>query len=340
MKSNLDLSLQLGYFLYLHNSNLIKNKVRESMRFIENGPEIPNELIQHVRRRLAVFLCGAGVSMRVGLPSFKKLTKSVFKDHYTDIKTVFAEKNAFKKKEYDRALRSLEKRSHMPGKVSTVRDSVIKKLSVSNLIDTDDHLNLLKLSQNENNQVRILTTNFDTKFEHAAKNNELSYKSYATKSIPKPGGLDDKGIFHLHGIIADPDVNTENSELILTSSDFGDAYLRDGWVPRYIEDRMRIGPLILVGYGAEDVAMRLLLETIDTDRSRFKDLHKIYAMYKYKKNSSSLWISKGIIPIEFKDYDTMYTTIAEWAKYNSDPIRLHKSEYLLNKLNLIEDEIK
>ena len=289
------------------------------MRFTENSPEIPIELIRHVRRRIAIFLCGAGVSMRVGLPSFKKLTKDVYKEHHSNIKDVFAEKDAFKKKEYDRALRSLEKRTQIPGKISNVRKSVVNILSEPNSKNTEDHLNLLKLSQNENNEIRILTTNFDTKFEHAAKDRKIKCKSFATKSIPKPGGTEDSGIFHLHGRIADDDVETKYSELILTSSDFGDAYLRDGWIPRYIEDRMRMGPLILVGYGAEDGAMRLLLDSIDADRSRFKDLHKIYAMDIYKKNSSSLWKSKGIIPIEFENFDSLYLTIAEWAKYNTNP---------------------
>ena len=290
------------------------------MRFIENSPEIPHELIQYVRRGLAIFLCGAGVSMRVGLPSFKSLTELVFAEHTEDICNVFAEKDAFEKKEYDRVLRSLEKRTQTPGKVSSVRKSVVKILSAPNTKRSEDHLNLMKLSKNENNQVRILTTNFDTIFENAAKKKRLDFKSYSVKSIPKPGGIEDYGIFHLHGIIGDSEVKTETSELILTSSDFGDAYLRDGWVPRYIEDRMRMGPLVLVGYGAEDGAMRLLLESIDADRSRFKDLYKIYAFDELTENSSSLWEAKGIEPIEFENFDLMYQTIAEWAKYNLDPV--------------------
>ena len=290
------------------------------MKFIENSPEIPHELIQFVRRGLATFLCGAGVSMRVGLPSFKNLTERVFEEHNEDISNVFAEEDAFKKKEYDRVLRSLEKRTHIPGKISSVRNSVIKILSAPNSKKTEDHLNLMNLSKNENNQVRILTTNFDTRFENAAKKKRLDYKSYSVRSIPKPGGIEDHGIFHLHGIIGDSKVKTETSELILTSSDFGDAYLRDGWVPRYIEDRMRMGPLVLVGYGAEDGAMRLLLESIDADRNRFKDLYKIYALDELTENSSNLWEAKGIEPIEFENFELMYQTIAEWAKYNLDPV--------------------
>jgi hypothetical protein len=108
--------------------------------------------------------------------------------------------------------------------------------------------------------------------------------------------------------------------LILTSADFGDAYLRSGWASRYIEDRMRLGTLVLVGYGAEDAAMRLLLETLDADRDRFRDLHDIYAIEKGSTESESLWKAKGIKPIEFDDYDAIYDTLSEWARYAMRPV--------------------
>ena len=69
---------------------------------------------------------------------------------------------------------------------------------------------------------------------------------------PKPGGPVDHGILHLHGRIADRALALAETELILTSADFGDAYLRDGWASQYVEDRMRLNILVLVGYAAED----------------------------------------------------------------------------------------
>ena len=103
------------------------------------------------------------------------------------------------------------------------------------------------------------------------------------------------------------------SELILTSADFGDAYLRDGWASQYIEDRMRLNTMVLVGYAAEDPALRLLLETLDADRERFRDLQEVYAIER-KKNGS-----KGIKPIEFADYDAIYATLIEWSRYSLQP---------------------
>src|SRR5262249_54511062 len=152
-----------------------------------------------------------------------------------------------------------------------------------------DHLTLLQLSRNRDGQPILLTTNFDTLFERAAHGvGIVDLPSHAGKAIPKPGGPRDYGVLHLHGRIRDNALGLAETDLILTSADFGDAYLRDGWASQYIEDRMRLNTLVLVGYRAEDAALRLLLETLDADRERFPDLKDIYAIEKRTDDSSSM----------------------------------------------------
>jgi hypothetical protein len=48
------------------------------MRSIEASADIPSELIHAVNDGDVIFLCGAGVSRGVGLPSFQKLTDDVY----------------------------------------------------------------------------------------------------------------------------------------------------------------------------------------------------------------------------------------------------------------------
>jgi SIR2-like domain len=179
---------------------------------------------------------------------------------------------------------------------------------------------LLHLSRDRDGRPRLLTTNFDTLFERAAHAGGLTdVPSHATKALPKPGGPEDYGIMHLHGRIRDDHLSLPPSDLVLTSADFGDAYLRDGWASQYIEDRMRLNTLVLVGYRAEDAALRLLLETLDADRDRFRDLQNIYAIEKRSDGSASIWKAKGIKPIEFAEYDAIYASLAEWARYALKP---------------------
>ena len=288
------------------------------MRFLEESADIPDELIEAARDGKVVFLCGAGVSLRVGLPSFEALTQQVYDYLGESANDEPAERRAIERKEFDRALRSLEKRTHRPGTESRVRIAVTKLLAPP-AQDLPDHNALLQLSKDAQGRPKLLTTNFDTLFERAAAAAGMRVPSHAGKSIPKAGRERDHGILHLHGRIADTSLSLDPTDLVLTSADFGDAYLRDGWASKYIEDRMRLGALVLIGYAAEDAALRLLLETLDADRDRFSDLKDIYAIERASADSASLWKAKGIKPIEFLDYDALYRTLREWALYSLSP---------------------
>jgi hypothetical protein len=47
------------------------------MRFRENGADIPAELLNAVSNGDTIFLCGAGVSKRAGLPLFDELPTTI-----------------------------------------------------------------------------------------------------------------------------------------------------------------------------------------------------------------------------------------------------------------------
>lgn len=291
------------------------------MRFLPDGGDIPEQLLRDVNDGQAVFVCGAGVSRhRAGLPLFGTLTEQVYADLGESFDHEPAEQRAIEREEYDRALTCLEKRTRRPGDVSRVRAAVANCLKPP-AGPLPDHEALLQLSQDPDGCPRLLTTNFDTLFERAAQYLKMTVPSHAGKALPDPGRTRDHGILHLHGRLADADLSLEMTDLILTSADFGEAYLRDGWAARYIEHRMRLGPLVLVGYHAEDAAMRLLLEALDADRARFPDLHEIYALSVHTASAASDWKSKGILPIEFQDFGLLYQTLSEWAQYRVDPRR-------------------
>src|SRR5262249_54802173 len=158
----------------------------------------------------------------------------------------------FERGEYDRALRSLEKRTHQPGTPSRVRVAVAELLYAAPGVRVPDHLSLLQLSRDGEGRPKLLTTNFDTLFERAAEAASPGAPSRAGKAVPKSGGARDYGILPLHGRLGDTVLGLQETDLILTSADFGDAYLRDGWASQYLEDRMRLNTLVLVGYAAED----------------------------------------------------------------------------------------
>src|SRR5262245_54112946 len=47
------------------------------MRFLPDGPSLPDELLDQCDRGNVVFLCGAGVSIPAGLPNFPNLADQV-----------------------------------------------------------------------------------------------------------------------------------------------------------------------------------------------------------------------------------------------------------------------
>jgi NAD-dependent SIR2 family protein deacetylase len=48
------------------------------MKFLKDGADVPGDLIRAVNEGRAVFLCGAGVSLSVGMPLFGTLTERVY----------------------------------------------------------------------------------------------------------------------------------------------------------------------------------------------------------------------------------------------------------------------
>src|SRR5437588_7244813 len=88
------------------------------MRFLPNGPDIPAELIATQERGETLFICGAGVSRTVGLPLFRGLVEGVYRALGEDWNLHPAERYGMGRMEYDRVLRSLERRlatSGLPG---------------------------------------------------------------------------------------------------------------------------------------------------------------------------------------------------------------------------------
>ena len=63
--------------------------------------------------------------------------------------------------------------------------------------------------------------------------------SFAGQAQPAPGSQSFSGIIHIHGRLADAAIGLESAPLVLTSADYGDAYMRSGWASRFLFDLAR-----------------------------------------------------------------------------------------------------
>ncbi len=318
------------------------------MRFRPNGPDVPDELVALQEKGEVIFICGAGVSRSIGLPDFRELVTRIYAELGEDWNRHPAEREVMQEEgrlagQYDRCLRSLERRlaaSDLPrnrGMRKRMRTAVRNALVVPADASLDYHLALLELSRDAEGQSRLITTNFDTLFERAwFKKHQQIIASHAHAAMPSPRVSGFEGILHLHGRIEDNqyELGLFETDLVLTSSEFGEAYLRSGWASRYVYDVVRAYTVVLVGYSADDPPMRYLLEVLEADRERYQDLHHVYAFAECKGGDeeleSSLWRAKGVEPILYRaesgDHSVLYDTLREWRDYSNDPTAWRREE--------------
>lgn len=277
------------------------------MRFTKNGPNIPQELIEAQKRGELLFFCGAGISCPVGLPTFWKLTENVAKklhaldDKNNEISELLEDGLC------DRAFTAL-KRTYGNDVVDKI---LLNELKVKKNVDLTNHKNVLKLSINEKKKPFVITTNFDLLFEKVDK----GIPSFLPPYLPDfQSGSSLEGIVYLHGKWVNPNRNKQNN-LIISSQDFGRAYLSHGWATRFLSNLLKQRTVVLIGYSGDDTLVRYLLEGLKSEN--LNSGNKIYAFESDKKgNVESKWSQLGAIGIPYKEHDDLWATINEWAKYS------------------------
>jgi SIR2-like domain len=310
------------------------------MRLVPGGPDIPNALIAEQQRGNVLFVCGAGVSMAAGLPSFRSLVIGIYRHLGENWEPHPAERAVMEDggrlaTQYDRVLRTLERRLEASnvrasrGMRHRLREAVEQALAPNPSIDLPHHRALLELSKGKDGAIRLLTTNFDTLFERSwVSGGGPALPSHAGPGMPRQGTGAFEGVLHLHGRVEDQDMDLDGTDLVLTSAEFGDAYLRSGWATRYVYDLARAHTLVLFGYSADDPPMRYLLEVLEDDRARYPDLKPVYAFASSPDGDEhlerELWRAKGIEAILYRstggaDHANLYATLEEWQRYVADP---------------------
>lgn len=187
----------------------------------------------------------------------------------------------------------------------------------------------------------MVTTNFDTLLERAvAKFTCEDIASFAGQSIPAPGSSAFSGIIHIHGRLADKTIGLESTPLVLSSADYGDAYMRSGWVSRFLFDLARCKTIVLVGYSASDAPVRYFLNVLEADRIRFPDLKPVYAFDAYEhdpEEASTAWGTLAVTPLPYRkasshDHSPLWRDLAELAEVVDRP-KLWRKEQAVNVLN-------
>ena len=186
---------------------------------------------------------------------------------------------------------------------------------------TETHSALLQLARNHEGALRLVTTNFDRTFEEIAKCENSQFKSFSAPMLPIPKNSQWDGLVYLHGLL--PDDNEDESaldKLVVTSGDFGLAYLTERWAARFVSELFRNYVVCFVGYSINDPVLRYMMDALAADRLRGESTPRAYALAACEPGKESEvndnWRSKGVIPVLYDPNDShacLHSTLKAWA---------------------------
>lgn len=229
--------------------------------------EFDDRILDALKERKLVVFAGAGVSMGPpsNLDSFWRLTEKIANG--TGLQPELP---------LDRFLGSLQHRG------VSVHERAVQLLSPEGSAPTELHRNLIRLF-GAVDRIKLVTTNFDLHFESAAREAFGTLPDiYRAPALPL--GYDFNGIVHVHGALP------HAPSIVLTDSDFGKAYLTEGWARRFLLDVFRSYTVLFVGYSHDDVVMNYLARALPSGGSAGR-----FAL----ADTDANWNLLGIRPIRF-----------------------------------------
>ncbi|MFA6209666.1 MAG: SIR2 family protein [Candidatus Obscuribacterales bacterium] len=286
---------------------------------IENGPVIPAEILNAWQEDKIIFLCGAGISYYSKLPGFADLAEDVFRDLCNGPKLPH-EEEAVEDRHWDTFLGHLENRFG----ADKVRKSIAKRLLIESPGELDFHKALLTLSKTADGGTRLVTTNFDRRFFECGAGN-FSFNTAPLLPLPKRSKWN--SVVFLHGLLQD-EISADNSNIVFSASDFGAAYLTEGWGTRFITELFREFTVVFVGYSLTDPVVFYLVTALASESKASGNFKGAYAFAGYNSSEpndkivqESRWTNKGVTPILFdssNNYSLLKDTFIEWSKQSSN----------------------
>ena len=298
------------------------------MQFIANGPDIPDALLQAHEEGRVVFFCGAGISYPAGLPGFKELVEQIYDLTGTALAEI--EREAFDRGQFDATLDLLERR--LPGQRLAVRRALAQALKpkLRRKGATNTHAALLRLARSREDALRLVTTNFDRVFHTAAKRIGQVFQMYTAPMLPIPKNSRWNGLVYLHGMLPKKPDDTALNRLVVTSGDFGLAYLTERWAARFVSELFRNYVVCFVGYSINDPVLRYMMDALAADRMLGEVTPQAWALgdcelgQEHRKTIE--WEAKGVTPILHEvpagshDHSALHQTLRTWADTYRDGV--------------------
>ena len=297
------------------------------MRFLPEGPNIPDELLEERDSGNVVFLCGAGVSYPAGMPDFLGLAKYVIKELGTPQDAPSREMLSMWEDEHiptgarpslDQIFNLLQQ-EYQPAEID---DLIAKRLKTKPRTSLAAHETILRLSSSADRKPQVVTTNFDLLFEKAANRNVRAHVAPALPDLAGMQSLD--GIVYLHGRLNHRIKRGDGRhDLVVSSSDFGRAYLAEGWATRFVRDLLDQYIVVLLGYSASDPPVRYLLQGLHT-RGRGRRARLFTFDSGTEEDVQHRWRDSGVQALAYlstgADHSVLWNTLSAWAERADHPL--------------------
>ena len=295
------------------------------MQFVRGGPDVPEGLLQDHEDGRVVFFCGAGISYPAGLPGFRGLVEKIYSHLQIDCHPV--QQAAIRAKRYDTALSHLE--AQIAEGRQTVRNTIAEILNPPRLTPhaIATHHALLTLAKCRDNHTRLITTNFDRLFEHVIANGSTAVERFEAPLLPVPKHRWD-GLVYLHGLLPEDPTGKTLDNLVVSSGDFGLAYLTERWAARFVSELFRNFVVCFVGYSIDDPVLRYMMDARAADRLLGESTEEMFAFGSYSKRHETTqaneWKAKNVTPILYREYRRhayLHETLQAWARTHRDGTR-------------------
>jgi hypothetical protein len=115
--------------------------------------------------------------------------------------------------------------------------------------------------------------------------------------------------------------------LVVSSGDFGLAYLTERWAARFVSELFRHYTVCFVGYSLNDPVLRYMMDALAADRQRGEAPLEMYAFGSYTKSREAAeaeWRAKNVTPIlyeETEDHRYLHKTLHSWSETYRDGAR-------------------
>ena len=183
---------------------------------------------------------------------------------------------------------------------------------------TATHRALLSLSRSKNGRHRLITTNFDRIFE-AVAGADIPRSAAPRLPVPK---MRWNGLVYLHGLLPEAPTPGDLDALVLSSGDFGLAYLIERWAARFVSELFRNSIVCFVGYSINDPVLRNMMDALAADRLLGESPSEVFAFGSFSKGHEKEqeleWGAKNVTPILYRvhyHHFYLHKTLQIWADH-------------------------